>query len=260
MKITLALLALAAASVAAADSPVTPAASSSSAAAKPELRGVLATASEQRFDLSLPGSAHSEWVSVGDTFAGWKVAAYRWADSTLVLRQGDGTELDLSLAASHIAAAENKATVADAEAVLQKMHFAKMFTKMMDQQIKAMSGMSKQIAAQLGLNANPDVFAAYQKKSMDLIQSVFSGDEMESAMAQAYSDVFTKDQLDGLGDFFDSPVGQAYTDQMPAVNQRLQAQLMPKVMALMPQLQALGKEQAAALKASASPAPTPATP
>jgi uncharacterized protein len=219
-------------------------------AAKPELRGVLATASDQRFNLAIPGAGHSEWVSVGDTFATWKVAEYRAADSVLVLRQDGGAELDLSLAASHIAPDETKATLADAEAVLQKMNFAKMFAKTMNQQMKAMTGMIKQMGMGAGTGADPKIMEEYQKKAFALVQSAMNPQQMETDMAQAYSEVFTKDQLTGLGDFFDSPTGQAYVDQMPAVNQKIQAQMMPRMMALMPQLQALAKEQAAAFSAA----------
>ncbi len=57
-------------------------------------------------------------------------------------------------------------------------------------------------------------------------------------MAKIYSNVFSKDELNGLGDFFDSPVGQVYTEKTPEVQKEMQAVVIPRIMALVPQIQA----------------------
>ena len=70
-------------------------------AAKPEMRGVIVSSSGEHFDLGIPGTGHSEWLTIGDTFAGWKLVDYREAEGLLTLTR-DGAQIKLSLAPSHI--------------------------------------------------------------------------------------------------------------------------------------------------------------
>jgi hypothetical protein len=71
-------------------------------AGAPELHGMLSNGGETRFNLVVPGSGHSAWVRVGDTFGIWKVAEFLGADRTLVLRKEDGTRLLLGLVGSRV--------------------------------------------------------------------------------------------------------------------------------------------------------------
>jgi hypothetical protein len=232
--------------------PPSPSPAAPAAAAKPELRGVLATATQKRFNLSLIGSGHSEWDAVGEKFGDWKLAEFRDADQTLVLRQADGTELDLSLAANKVvsADADTKATVADADAVLGKMKLGKILEAAMAPQKKMLLNAVQKIASQAGLTPDSgEAYTAFQKKAADLIASALDPKQMETDMAQIYSSVYTKEELSGLGDFFDSPIGQVYTAKAPQVQQQLQAVMIPRMMAIGPQLQALAKQ-------SSAPAPT----
>jgi hypothetical protein len=237
------------------------------ASAKPELRGVMDLGDAKRFLLATPGGTQNKWESVGDTYGDWKVAEYRDKDRTLVLRGEDGTELDLALAASAASAAEVKATIEDAESVLHKMNFQKIMVAALASQRQAMLTMGEKIAN--GANANskgydPEAYAAYHQKVVDLIQSAMDPKQMESDVAQIYSNVFTKDQLAGLGDFYDSPAGQAFSDKQPQIQAQMQQVIMPRIMAVMPKLQGMARDyaqqrRAAAAAANAAGASAPAS-
>ncbi len=245
----LALLSLA--TVASAADPA-PAASPS---AKPELRGVMDLGDAKRFLLATPGGTQNKWESLGDTYGDWKVAEYRDKDRTLVLKRDDGTELDLALAASAASAADVKATIEDAEVVLQKMHFQKIMAAALASQKQAMQTMGEKIAG--GINANskgydPAAYAAYRQKVLDLVQTAMDPQQMEGDVAKIYSNVFTKDQLAGLGDFYDSPAGQAFSEKQPEIQAQMQQVIMPRVMAVMPQMQGLARDYAQQRRAAAA--------
>jgi uncharacterized protein len=250
MKIPSACLALLlAATVASAADPV-PAAP---AAAKSdlELRGVMDLGTGKRFLLASPGGAENKWAAVGDSVGDWKISEYRDQDRTLVLHRDDGKELDLSLASSPATGEDAKATLADAEAVLRKMDFNKMISRVIEQQKQAMANMTRQMAANMK-GVDPQAFADYQKKVMDLVMSSLDPKQMEADTASIYSDVFTKGQLDGLSDFYDSPAGQAYIDKQPEIQTRMQQAMMPRIMAVMPQVQAMAQDFAKQQKAAAA--------
>lgn len=264
MKLLFAWLALlAAAGVAAAADP----APAGPGAMKPQLRGVMDLGDSKRFLLTSPGGTTNKWESVGDAFGDWTVTEYHEKDRTLVLHRGDGTELDLSLAASPATAADVKASVEDAEAVLRKMNFQKMIGAVLAQQKQMLLTMSEKVAS--GANADskgfdPAAYAAYRQQVLDLVQTAMDPKQLESDVATIYSNLFTKDQLAGLGDFYDSPAGQAFADKQPEIQQQMQQVILPRIMAVVPQMQTLAKNYAqqrrsAAAAAEAGAAAPPAT-
>jgi len=213
-----------------------------SPALRPELRGILETGTEKRFNLALPNTGHSEWAIVGESFGGWKLAEFRDADQTLVLKKDGGTRLELSLGSGHVAAADSKVTAAEAEAVLEKMKFAKIFEAALAPQRKALLDAANKIAAKAGLTAaSGEAYTDYQKQAAEIISAAMDAQKLEGDVAQIYSNVYTKDELIGLGQFYDSPVGQSYAAKAPLVQQQLQAVMMPRLTAIVPQLQALAQ-------------------
>ena len=242
----------------AAQTPDAAAAVQPAAPAKPEFRGMLATKKEKRFLLSTPGVSNSEWVVVGDSFQGWKLESYNDADSTLLLKQSDGTQFTLSMADKKVTPGELKATVADADRVLKKMHFAEMMNKVLEQQKQAMiQMMARQGGGKLPPGTTREEMAAFQAKVLDKVFSQIQGSDMENDIAQIYSNVFTPDELNGLADFYDTPTGQALIAKQPAVQQQMMQVMMPRMMALQPQIQQMTsdfKAQQAAKAAAAAPA------
>ena len=72
--------------------------------------------------------------------------------------------------------------------------------------------------------------AALQSKMMDETMGVMAGPEMRAAMAQIYSDVFTKEELNSMAAFYSTPSGQAMIDKQPEAQQKMMAVIMPMVM------------------------------
>lgn len=230
----------------------------------PELRGVLATGKDRRFALSIPGG-DTAWVSVGGKFAGWSLTEYRAADDALVLVK-DGRETLLKLSSSKIGEADVKATLADAEDVLSKMKFEQMFDKMIDQQKKAMVEMTRNMTGKVK-GADADDVAAFQAKVMDTMFAEMNAEAMKGDFAKIYSEVFTKAELKGLGDFYGTAAGQAMIDKQPEIQKKTMEMMMPRMMAGMAKIgpmtaeftkeQAAKKKAAAAAQTEAAPAATP---
>jgi hypothetical protein len=233
-----------------------------------QLKGVLNTGREKLFGLSTLTGDNSAWVPLGKGFQGYTLKSYDEAKSTLVFDH-EGKTYELALATAKIAAAEaakgTPATVADAAAVIDRMHFEEMMTKTMDQQKKMMSGgMAQQMAKQMGGKFDPQDFAEYQSKVMDVIQKAMDVPQLKKDITDIYASTFSKEELNAMSDFYATPAGQALNEKQPEVSQKLQAIMMPRIMSAMPEVQQLamefGKEQkakAAAASAAAAPAAAP---
>jgi len=230
-----------------------------------QLKGVLNTGREKLFGLSTQTGDSSAWVPLGKAFQGYALKSYDDAKSLLVFEH-EGKTYELTLATAKIATADaaqgTPATVADAAAVIDRMHFEEMMVKIMDQQKKSMaSGMSQQMAKQMGGKVDPKDFADFQSKVMDVMAEAMNPAQMKKDVTEIYAQTFTKEQLAALGDFYDTPAGQALNDKQPEVQQKLQAIMMPRIMSAMPKVQELGMEfgkqqqaKAAAAAAAAQPA------
>ena len=228
----------------------------------PELRGMLTTGTERRFALSIPGG-DTAWVGVGGKFAGWTLKEFRAAEDVVVLVK-DGQETRLKLSSSKIGEADVKATLADAEAVMDKMKFEEMFAKLMEQQKKSVVEMMRSTTGKMkGVDAAD--LAAFQSKVMDTIFAELKPEEMKADIAQIYSEVFTKAELKGLGAFYDTAAGQAMIDKQPEIQKRMTELMMPRMMLGMAKIGPLSaefakqqaeKKKAAAAAAVAAPATT----
>ena len=218
----------------------------------PELRGMLITGAEKRFALSLPGG-ETAWVTVGGKFAGWALTEYRAADDVLVLVK-DGRETLVKLSSSKISEPEVKATLADAEELLSKMKFEEMFDKLIEQQKKSVIEMTKGMTGRMK-GADAEELAAFQSKMLDVIFKEMNAEVMKADFAKIYSEVFTKSELKGLGDFYGTAAGQAMIDKQPQVQAKTMEVMMPRMMAGMakigPMAAEFAKEQAAKKKAAA---------
>ena len=234
--------------------------------APPELRGVLISGADQRFALTLPGGAHTAWAGIGESFEGWKLGSYNQADETLVVKK-NGQEVSVRLASSKVGTADNKATIADAEEVFRKMNFDEMLGKLMDQQKKNSLNMVRQMFARNApKDGSQDDRMALQTKIMDVMFAELKPEAMRTDIAKAYSDVFTKDELAGLADFYGTPAGQALTSKQPELQQKMMEIMQPRLMAGMQKAQQLQQEFAQQQQAKqqaqqeAAPAAAPAAP
>lgn len=232
-----------------------------------QLKGVLNTGKEKLFGLSTSTGDKSAWLSIGQKFEGYTLKSYDDAKGLLTLENA-GKPFELSLSASKIVTAEGAkgtpATVADAAAVIDRMRFEELITRTLESQKKAMSGMAVQMAKRSGSNVDPKDVEEFQNKMMDAMIEAMNVPQLKKDLEEIYARTFSKEELSAMSDFYATPVGQATIDKQPAVQEQLQAVMMPRIMAAMPKLQQLGaefaqKQQAKAQAAAAAAAPTAAS-
>lgn len=217
-------------------------------------RAVLVMGTKQYFSLSTEGGARQQWVAKGDTFEGYEVVRYEDASKTLVVAK-DGSEFSLQLAIAPIKEAPVKATLAQAEEVLRKIDFERMMGRIIEQQKQSVVAMVRKMDARNGApGVSPEELAAFQARVIDAMWSEMRPQDLTQEVARIYSEVFTKDELDGLSDFYSTPAGRAMVAKQPEVQQKMMQVMMPRLMAAMPKVKEMAREFAAehAAKARAS--------
>lgn len=236
--------------------------------ALPLFNATLTVGKDHRFVLVDGNGKASSFLSLGETFAGYKLKAYDPKSGILEVER-DGKVSPLSLVAdaavTNAPASPLPATIADAESVLNKMHFEEMMER-------AMQGQKKMIAAQFQRGAeqmkaqgtDPTEIAAFQKKMMDEIFSVLDGKTLKQDVSKIYSEVFSKQELDQLASFYSTPLGEMITSRQPEVQEKLSTIIQGRMMEVMPRVQQMSREFAAAQKAKqaaggtgSAPAPQP---
>lgn len=234
-------------------------------AAPPELRGILVTGRQLRFALVASGGGRSGWATIGESFDGWKVVSYLAETDAIVLSQG-GMQVTVSLPDSAVATLEAgrkatiKATVEQAEDVLNKMKFEAMWDRIAAEQKKAMvSAVRQQSAAEFKKEGlPPEEIETLLDKMGDALVSGLQADAMKQDFAHIFSEVYTPDELRGMAAFYDTAAGQAWAAKQPEVQQKMMQAMMPRVMAGMPAAQKVAVDYLRQ-RASAG-APMPAKP
>lgn len=253
------------------------AAAAFAADAVPVFNATLTVGKESRFVLLGGDGKASSWLKQGDTFEGYTIKSYDSKASALELeRDGKTTRVTITADATvknggEGMLASTPATIADATAVLDAMHFEEMLDR-------TLAGVKKQQVAMLNrmipadkLGADREEVTAFQKKLMDEMMSALTGAGVKGDIAKAYSEVFSKEELQGLAGFYSSPLGQTFSDKQPLLAEKMNAIMMPRMMAVMPKVQQMAQQFAAEQKAkhqaaaaasapAATPAPAPAAP
>jgi uncharacterized protein len=218
----------------------------------PELRGVLLLGGEKRFNLSNGSGAESAWLKVGETYAGWRLEEFDAERETLTLRKLD-RKLEVRLAESKVldsgATKGTPATLADAEAVMQKINLDEMLDKVMEQQKKMGAQISKQVVSQLGASAaQSEEAAALQAKVLEVLFPKESVDQMKKDITRIYSEVFTKEELQGLSSFYGTELGRSMIEKQPLVQQKTSEAMMPMIQKNMGKMKAVIAEFATEAK------------
>jgi hypothetical protein len=159
------------------------------------------------------------------------------------------------------------ATIADANAVLNKMRFEEMMERGMQGQRKMLASQFQRMAAQMTAQGiDPAEVAAFQKKMTDEIFGALDPKALKDDVSRIYSEVFSKQELEQLAAFYSTPLGEMYTSKQPVVQEKLGAVIQGKMMEVMPRVQQMGREFAAQHKAkkaaagAATPSLVPAPP
>lgn len=223
------------------------------AEALPVFNATLTMGKESQFVLVDVAGKTSGFLKLGQSFDGYRLKAYDAKTGVLeVEREGKVSRLTLvaDAAIKHADAAPLRATVADAEAVLNAMKFEEMMEKTMAGVRKQQAAMVDRMTAQMTpQGGDREAISGFQKRVMDEMMSALNFSEMKGEMAKVYSEIFTKDQLSALGAFYQSPAGQALSEKQPEVAEKMNALMMPRMMAVMPKMQQMAKDFAAEQKA-----------
>jgi hypothetical protein len=147
---------------------------------------------------------------------------------------------DPALAASAAAASgAGNATTADAQRLFDQSRLKETFVKIIDQQ-RAVVGLS--IAAQIRrIQGNATDEEAKQLKEQVVAQlwSGINNQALTDSLAQIYSQHFTTEQLNDLGDFYATPSGQAVLAQAPTIQAEFSAVLMGQLASSNPKAAAM---------------------
>ena len=170
------------------------------------------------------------------------------------------------------------ATLADGEAVFKAMHYDTMLNQILEQQKRVVISMTRQITMRMNApGTSPQELEAFQQKAVDTAWADIKTDEIYSDIARGFSEIFTRDQLQQIAAFYNTPAGQALSGKQMEIQQKIVEALRPRLMAVVPKIQQMAKDFAAEQQAkakqaadaaaaakpatqSASPAPAPATP
>ena len=221
--------------------------------ALPVFNATLTMGKEHRFVLIDAAGKASTFLNLGDSFAGYTLKAYDAKTGTLDLeRDGKISRVMLvnDAAVTNGPAAPLPATIADAEKVLNQMHFDEMMDRATAQQKKMIAAQFQRVAEQMTAKGiDPTAATDFQKKMADEVLSVLDGKTMKNDVAKIYSEVFTKDELDEIAAFHSTPTGQMMLQKQPEVQNKLGAIIQGRMMEVMPKVQKMGQEFAAEQKA-----------
>lgn len=235
----------------------------------PLFNATLTIGKDHRFVLVDAAGKSSSFLRIGDAFAGFTIKSYDAKTGVLELEQA-GKVFPVTLVAdaavANSPALGTPATVADAEALLNTMNFEQMMEKTMAGVRKQQGAMIDRMMGQFQApGVEREAVVALQKRMLDEIMSALKFSEMKGEVAKVYSEVFSKEQLQALGAFYASPTGQTFSEKQPEIAEKMNALMIPRVMAAMPKVQQIAKEFAEEQKAkraaaAAAGTATPAAP
>jgi hypothetical protein len=231
----------------------------------PVFNATLTVGKEHRFVLIDAGGKASSFLGLGESFAGYKLKGYDPKTGVLELEQ-DGKVSRVSIVAdaavTNAPGAKAPATIADAEGVLNKMHFEEMMDRALQGQRKVLAAQFQKMTGQMTeKGADPADVAGFQKRLTDEIFSALDAKSLKDDVSKIYSEVFTKQELDDLAAFYTTPVGQMLTAKQMDVQEKMGVVMQTRMADMMPRIQKLSQEFAAdqkAKRAAAGGAPTPA--
>jgi len=148
-------------------------------------------------------------------------------------------------AAAAPARADEQARLDLAIELLAQMDMGQVMASM-EGQIQAMiAGQLEQMAT---CEAMRPALDAYARDSGALISESFGGDAFIAEAAKLYVEVFDRDELQGLLEFYRSPLGRKMLDKMPELMQGSMAVAQQHVESLMPRIEALATTLGAQLE------------
>ncbi len=219
----------------------------------PLFNATLTMGKEHRFVLIDAQGKTSSFLALGESFAGYLIKNYDAKTGVLELERNGRVHRVTLVADAAIKDGPTPvlpATIADAETVLNKMHFEEMMERALGQQRKMIAGQFQQVSAQMmKQGVDPAEAAAFQKKLTDEVLTVLDAKQLKGDVTKIYSEVFSKQELDQIGAFYSTPLGEMLSAKQPAAQEKLVAIIQGRMAEAMPRVQKMGVEFAAAQKA-----------
>ena len=210
----------------------------------PVFNATLTVGKEHRFVLISAAGKTSSFLKLGDTFEGYAIKAYDPKTSTLDLEH-DGKIVHVTLAGDAAVAnaplPATPATIADAAAVLGKIHIEDLLARSIAGQKKIFTSQIEKIGQNFP-NADKDDLAVFQKKVMDEFEATLDVSKMKDDITRVYSETFTKDELDQISAFYDTPLGQTLLAKQPEIQSKMQQAIMPRMAELGPKIQSMARD------------------
>lgn len=141
-----------------------------------------------------------------------------------------------SLALSGLLASQLVAsTIEKATELIQLMEI----TKQLDSTQEQMGSFVTQMVAAQGLSAEEAKEAtALAKQSMNSSFEAMKSIPWDEMFAEIYASVFSEEELQGLIDFYRSPVGQKFLEKQPELMEATMQKMQGEMAKIMPQIQA----------------------
>jgi hypothetical protein len=139
------------------------------------------------------------------------------------------------------------------EVVLKAMHYDEQMDKALSQQKQ----MIRQMFLRMPLpHMTKEESTAFEEKTINAAWTGLNSVEVHAVIARDYAETFTTDELRAIADFYKSPAGQAFLTKQGLVQQKIVAELKPRLVQAMRKVQQLTREfsmeqQAKAAKAAA---------
>jgi uncharacterized protein len=231
----------------------------------PLFNATLTVGKDHRFMLvSQPEGKSSSWLKIGDSFEGYTLKAFDAKANALDLER-DGKVSRVAIVADAAvekgaASTSTVATLADAEAVMNKIHIDEMLDRTVEVQKKMVwTSIERTMIAKLPDSAKDDV-AGFRQKVMDEVGKLLDPAQMKADITKVYSETFSKEELNQISSFYDTPLGQTLLAKQPEIQEKMQTAMMPRMSELAPKLQQLGRDFGAQMKAKQAAAAGGGTP
>ncbi|PLX41718.1 MAG: hypothetical protein C0608_05005 [Deltaproteobacteria bacterium] len=137
----------------------------------------------------------------------------------------------------------------DKDQVVTELMKAMKMDKIAEQVIPQVKQFVGQMSSQMKLpeEARPD-FEKFQEKVIERSFEVMDLNGSNGELKAIFSDVYTFEELEGILDFYKSPVGQSMIDKQPLLMQKIMQYNQEKMQLLLPEIQRMGAEFSAKMK------------
>lgn len=205
------------------------------------LRGILDLGSSQTFSLSTPGGSENAWVEMGKAFGDYTLKSYDRETQTLTLvNNGVESQIQVTGAVDQSVAGATgtmEERLAEAQRIMDAFDFSELITKSLDAQVEATETMMRQQMAQSATGVDEELITFQTKATREMFDDI-DWEPIEDGMATAYAEVFTKDELRGVVDFYATPAGKASIEKQPEIQKKTMEVMMPAIMEASQKMQA----------------------